>query len=137
VGGAVLFGLSLAAFALTSQYLGSYPLAVFLMFAVGLFSSAYNISAQSSLQMMVPDAMRGRGMGFYIMTYSISPLGALQDGALANLVTTPIAIAAGAMAVVAFAAGPATVNSKVRNLGEWLRQLEAAAVAARQEQPAD
>jgi MFS family permease len=137
VGGAVLFGLSLAAFALTSQYLGSYPLAVFLMFAVGLFSSAYNISVQSSLQMMVPDAMRGRVMGFYIMTYSISPLGALQAGALANLVTTPIAIAAGAIAVVAFAAGPATVNSKVRNLGEWLRQLEAAAVAARQEQPAD
>ena len=137
VGGAVLFGLSLAAFALTSQYLGSYPLAVFLMFAVGLFSSAYNISVQSSLQMMVPDAMRGRVMGFYIMTYSISPLGALQAGALANLVTTPIAIAAGAMAVVAFAAGPATVNSKVRNLGEWLRQLEAAAVAARQEQPTD
>ena len=88
--------------------------------------------------MMVPDAMRGRVIGFYIMTYSISPLGALQAGALANLVTTPIAIAAGALAVVAFAAGPATINGKVRNLGSSLRQLEATAAAgARAEQPAD
>ena len=137
VGGAVLFGLSLAAFALTSQYLGSYALAVFLMFAIGLFNSAYNISVQSSLQMMVPDAIRGRVMGFYIMTYSISPLGALQAGALANLVTTPIAIAIGGVAVVAFAVGPATINSKVRNLGASLRELEATATAgAREEQPA-
>ena len=34
-------------------------------------------------------------MGFYTMTYSINPLGALQAGALAKLVGIPIAIAVG------------------------------------------
>ena len=125
--GAVLFGLSLAAFALSSEYVGSYALAVVLMFAVGLFNSAYNISVQSSLQMMVPDEIRGRVMGFYTMTYSISPLGALQAGALAKLVSVPIAIAIGGLMVAGFAVGPAMINSKVRNLGTILRQLEPAA----------
>ena len=115
--GAVLFGLSLAAFALSSEYVGSYALAVVLMFAVGLFNSAYNIS----------DEIRGRVMGFYTMTYSISPLGALQAGALAKLVSVPIAIAIGGLMVAGFAVGPAMINSKVRNLGTILRQLEPAA----------
>jgi MFS family permease len=129
VGGAVLFGLFLVAFSLTSQYVGSFALALALMFAVGLFNSAYNISVMSSLQMMVPDGIRGRVMGFYTMTYSISPLGALQAGALATLVTTPVAIAIGGAIVAGFAMGPATFNSKVRNLGATLRQLERTAAA--------
>ena len=124
IGGAVTFGLSLVAFALTSQYIGSYSLAAALMFAVGLFNSAYNISVQSSLQMMVPDDIRGRVMGLYTMTYSISPLGALQAGALAGLVTTPIAIAIGGLIVVGFASLSATFNSNVRNLGATLRETE-------------
>ena len=80
----------------------------------------------SSLQMMVPDSMRGRVMGFYTMTYSISPLGAMQAGALATLITVPFAIAAGGLAVVAFALGPALINRQVRNLGTTLRQAEIA-----------
>ena len=124
LGGSITFGLSLIAFALTSQYIGSYPLAIALMFAVGLFNSAYNISVQSSLQMMVPDDIRGRVMGFYSMTYSLGPLGALQAGALAGLVTTPIAIAVGGFAVVGFAGGAAMINTQVRNLGATLRRLE-------------
>ena len=71
--------------------------------------------------MMVPDAIRGRVMGFYSMTYSISPLGALQAGVLANLIGTPIAIAIGGLAVVGFAVGSATVNNKARNLGTGQR----------------
>jgi MFS family permease len=128
LGGAVMFGLSLAAFALTSELIGFYPLALALMFAVGLFNSAYNISVQSSLQAMVPDRIRGRVMGFYTMTYSISPLGAMQAGALGSLITVPFAIALGGIAVVAFAVVPAMVSSKVRNLGPTLKQAEMAAV---------
>ena len=113
--------------ALSSEYVGSYALAVGLMFAVGLFNSAYNISVQSSLQMMGPDEIRGRVMGFYTMTHSISPLGALQAGGLAKLLNVPIAIAIGGLMVAGFAVGPAMINSKVRNLGTILRQLEPAA----------
>ena len=94
IGGAALFGLAVAAFALTAEYVGSLALAMALMFIIGVFNSIYMISIQSSLQVMVPDRMRGRVMGFYGMTWSIMPLGGLQASALTSLFTAPIAIAA-------------------------------------------
>ncbi|MEC9287027.1 MAG: MFS transporter [Chloroflexota bacterium] len=123
IGGAVLFGLSVAAFALTAEYVGSISLAMALMFFMGIFNSVYMISIQSSLQIMVPDRMRGRVMGFYGMTWSIMPLGGLQASALTSVFTAPIAIAAGGIAVAVFALGPAMVNSKVRNLGSHLTPI--------------
>jgi MFS family permease len=124
IGGAVLFGLAVTAFALTSEYVGSMTLAMALMFIMGIFNSVYMISIQSSLQVMVPDRMRGRVMGFYGMTWSIMPLGGLQASALTSLFTAPIAIAAGGLAVAFFALGPAMVNSKVRNLSSHLGPID-------------
>lgn len=124
IGGAVMFGLSVAAFALTSKYVGSYALALFLMFAMGISSSSYMISIMSSLQMMVPDRMRGRVMGFYGMTWSIMPLGGMQAGAMASAVGVPVAIAIGGLVVSAFALGPALVNRRVRNIGSLLLRTE-------------
>ena len=124
IGGAVMFGLSVAAFALTSKYVGSYALAMVLMFAMGISSSSYMISIMSSLQMMVPDRMRGRVMGFYGMTWSIMPLGGMQAGAMASAVGVPVAIAIGGLVVSAFALGPALVNRRVRNIGSLLLRTE-------------
>ena len=120
IGGAALFGLGVAAFALTAEYVGSLALAMGLMFFIGVFNSVYMISVQSSLQIMVPDRMRGRVMGFYGMTWSIMPLGGLQASALTTLFTAPIAIAAGGLVVALFALGTAAVNSTVRNLSGHL-----------------
>ena len=129
IGGAVLFGLAVAAFALTAEYVGSLALAMGLMFVMGVFNSLYMISIQSSLQIMVPDRMRGRVMGFYGMTWSIMPLGGMQASVLTSLFTAPIAIAAGGLAVAFFALGPAAVNSTVRNLGSHLSPIEDVEVA--------
>ena len=76
------------------------------------------ISIQSTLQVLVPDQMRGRVMGFYGMTWSIMPLGGLQAGALANvgMVGAHGAIIIGGITVAAFALGPAFLNRKVRSL---------------------
>ena len=130
IGGAVLFGLTVAAFALTAEYVGSFALVMALMFFMGIFNSLYMISVQSSLQIMVPDRMRGRVMGFYGMTWSIMPLGGLQASALTSVLTAPIALAIGGLAVALFALGPAAVNSKVRNLGSHLTPLEEEAAGA-------
>ena len=124
IGGAVMFGLSVGAFALTSEYVGSYVLALALMVVMGVFSSAYMISIMSSLQMMVPDRMRGRVMGFYGMTWSIMPLGGMQAGAIGSALGVPVAIAIGGLAVSAFALGPALVNRSIRNLGSLLIRAE-------------
>ena len=121
IGGAAIFGLSIMAFALSAQYIGSYLLAGIFMFAMGVSSSAYMISVLSSLQMMVPDYMRGRLMGIYGITWNIMPLGGLYAGVLAGFIGTPFAIAIGGVLVMAFALGPAVFNKQVRNLGQNLR----------------
>ena len=135
IGGAVLFGLAVAAFALTSEYVGSMTLAMILMFVMGVFNSVYMITIQSSLQIMVPDRMRGRVMGFYGMTWSIMPLGGLQASALTSLFTAPIAIAAGGIAVALFALGPAAVNSGVRNLGNNITPIREEDLEPRSPEP--
>ena len=137
MGSGILSGGAIAAFALTAEIVGSLPLAMALMLTIGVFNSLFTTATQSSLQMMVPDHIRGRVMGFYGMTYNIRPLGGMQAGALANVgaIGAPIAIALGGMAVVAFAVG-AMVSTKVRNLSTLLRQAEtAAAPANRSQQP--
>ena len=126
IGGGVMSGLSIAALGLTSAFVGSFTLALVIMFAIGMCNTTYAISIQSSLQMLVPDHMRGRVMGFYGMTHNITPLGGMLASALADLITVPFAIAVGGLAVAAFAIGPAMTNGEVRNLGALLRQVETA-----------
>ena len=128
IGGGVSFGLSIVAFALTSKFVGSFPLALAIMLVMGTSSSIYMISIMSSLQMMVPDRMRGRVMGFYGMTWSIMPLGGLQSGALATFVGVPFAIAIGGGLVAAFALGPGLINKQLRNIGSTLLRSEQEAV---------
>ena len=119
VGGAIVFGVGVIAFGVTSHFLGWYYLALALMVVVGCSNSIYMISIQSSLQMLVPDNVRGRVMGFYSMTWSIMPLGGLQAGALASVswIGAPFAVAIGGAAVVLFALATGTFNGRIRELG--------------------
>jgi len=129
IGGGIMSGLSVATFGLTAAFVGSFPLALAIMFVMGICNTTYATSIQSSLQMLVPDHMRGRVMGFYGMTHNITPLGGMLASALADIITAPLAIAAGGLAVAAFAIGPAMTNGEVRNLGALLYQVETAAAS--------
>ncbi len=117
VGGAALSGVSVAGFALTTRYVGSYPLAIGLMFTTGLFTSTYMISIMSALQAMVPDRLRGRVMALYGVSWSVMLLGGLQAGLIAHFLDAPVAVAIGGIAVTAFALGPALANPTIRRLG--------------------
>ena len=118
VSGAMVFGLAIIAFGLTSHFLASYYLALALMAVIGCSNSIYMISIQSSLQMLVPDNVRGRVIGFYGMTYSIMPLGGLQAGALANVafIGAPFAVAIGGAAVVLFTLAAGACSGRIRQL---------------------
>ena len=130
IGGAAISGIAVAAFGLTSELVGSYALALTLMFVVGAFTSTYRISIMTSLQMMVPDHMRGRIMGLHGISWSIMPLGGLLMGAIATGPGVPWAVAMGGLAVTAFALGPALANRSVRNLGALLDQTETSTPAS-------
>ncbi len=82
------------------------------------------ISIISSLQLLVPDRMRGQAMGFFGMTRNILPLGGIQVGTLASPITAPYTVALGGVAVAVFASGSAALSGQVRNLGTLLRQAE-------------
>jgi MFS family permease len=116
VGGAALSGVSVAGFALTTRYVGSYPLAIGLMFTTGLFTSTYMVSIMSALQAMVPDRLRGRVMALYGISWSVMLLGGLQAGLIAHFIGVPAAVAIGGVAVTAFALGPALANPTIRRL---------------------
>ncbi|MBM3948618.1 MAG: MFS transporter [SAR202 cluster bacterium] len=126
VGGAAFSGLAVAAFALTAGYIGSYPLAIVLMFLAGLFMSAYMVSVMGSIQAMVPDYLRGRVMGLVGATWSFMLLGGLLAGVAAHFIGAPWAVAAGGLAVTAFALGPALLNPGIRGLGAAISEAAVA-----------
>lgn len=123
LGGAVLAGVSLTAFALTSLYLQSFMIALLLIFVVGMATSAYMVQVTTSLQLMAPAELRGRIMGLWAMTYNIMPLGAMFASVLAELVGVPWAVALGGLAVLAFALGPALLNPRIRALEQSVDEL--------------
>ena len=114
----------MAAFAVTSLWVGSFALALVLMFVAGVFNTMQNTALQASMQILVPDHIRGRVMGLYGMTYNIRPLGGMQAGALAGLITAPFAIAIGGIAVAVFAVGAALTSRDLRRLTGLVAESE-------------
>ena len=56
----------------------------------------------------------------------------MQASALAVFIGAPFAVAIGGLAVVAFALGPALMNSKLRNLGDHLQPVDVIATTGGQ-----
>jgi MFS family permease len=110
--GSVLFGGMIMLFALSSWYALS---AVALLLA-GYCQSVYMISTMSTLQMRVPDHLRGRVMGIFSMTYNLMPLGGMLAGVVASVASAPFAVASGGGAVSGFAVLNAAFNKTFRGL---------------------
>ncbi len=124
LGGAVLFGVFLIVFAVTSEVFAFLPLALVLVFLAGVSTSIYMITVMSTLQLLVPNELRGRVMGIYGMTWSLLPIGAMQAGAIAEYTSAALAVGVGGAAVILFALGMTMTSRQVRELG---MQLDAAA----------
>ena len=124
LGGAVLFGVFLIVFAVTSEVFAFLPLALVLVFLAGVSTSIYMITVMSTLQLLVPNELRGRVMGIYGMTWSLLPIGAMQAGAIAEYTSAALAVGIGGAAVILFALGMTMTSRQVRELG---MQLDAAA----------
>src|SRR6478752_1080154 len=92
-------GLALAAFA----YIRIFPLALMLMVLVGGGTILAAASANTILQTIVDDRLRGRVASFYTLAFmGVAPLGNLAAGALAGVVGAPFTFALnGALAVLA------------------------------------
>jgi MFS family permease len=86
------FGASLIAFSLSR----SFPLSVLLMLPVGFAFMVHMAATNTMIQMMIPDALRGRVMSVYSMMFmGMAPFGALMAGTLAHQLGAPLTVALG------------------------------------------
>lgn len=86
------FGAALIAFSLSRTF----PLSVLLMLPVGFGMIVQMASSNTLIQMMVPDALRGRVMSVYSMMFmGMAPIGALLGGTLAHRLGAPLTVALG------------------------------------------
>ena len=73
------FGASLMLLAASGQFM----LALAALVVVAVLAAASDILTQSMIQLSVPNALRGRAMGTWVLAIGSAPLGHLQMGALA------------------------------------------------------
>ena len=104
----VIGAFGLGAFELILGGVQSYPVALLAMYGAGFAAIAMMVSANTAIQLAVPDQLRGRVMSVYTTVFAGStPIGAPVIGWLASAFSTEVAlIVGGAVAVVgALAAG--------------------------------
>jgi len=102
LGGIWLFAVALAAFAFTRHF----ALALVFLWLSGAGLMLFFSTANTTLQTIVPDEMRGRVMGVWALVFGVMiPLGSLEVGMLSPLLGAPATIAFGAAVCALAAAG--------------------------------
>jgi MFS family permease len=92
------FGASLMVFSLSH----SFWISVILLLPVGYTIMLQMASSNTLIQVMVPDALRGRVMAVYSMMFmGMAPIGALFGGALAEHLGAPLTVGIGGTASIA------------------------------------
>jgi MFS family permease len=105
------FGASLVTFSLSHKFWVS----VILLLPVGYSMMLQMACSNTLIQVMVPDALRGRVMAVYSMMFmGMAPIGALLGGALAERLGAPLTIAIGGCACLAGAGWFALHLPKIR-----------------------
>ena len=83
------FALLLVAFAAST----SLPLSIGLMGLIGVVQAIYLATNNTLVQLATPDALQGRVMSLYMMTWGLLPLGSLPQGILADWFGAPTILA--------------------------------------------
>jgi MFS family permease len=92
------FGVGLAVFSLSHNFW----LSVILLLPVGYTMMLQMACSNTLIQVMVPDALRGRVMAVYSMMFmGMAPIGALFGGAIAQRLGAPVTVGIGGVASIA------------------------------------
>ncbi len=91
------FGISMILFA----FCRSFWLSVLFLLPVGYFIMLQMAASNTLIQVMVPDALRGRAMAVYSMMFmGMAPVGSILGGALSDRIGAPWTVAIGGLASV-------------------------------------
>jgi hypothetical protein len=98
---AVAFGVCIVGFGIARWI----PLSFFIVAAIHVAGTTYDVGIYTVLPLVANDAMRGRVLGLYASTLGLNQLGGLAVGSIAALTGAPAAIViAGAVTMVCAAA---------------------------------
>ena len=93
------------------------PLSLLTLFAVGAMNIFVNNLANALVQGLVPDEVRGRVMGIYMLAFfGITPIGALLAGGAATALGAPLTIAISAVCFLGCAAAITAAVPAIRRL---------------------
>ena len=96
----------------------SYPLSLFLAFALGVASQFYMTTVSTVLQVNLPNELRGRVMGIYGLVWELMPVGGMIAGGVAEVAGAPIAVGIGGVMVAAMALAVSVFYPSIRRLEE-------------------
>lgn len=82
----------------------SLPLALFALAGIGGCQMLFMATTNTMLQMIIPDAMRGRVMSIYFLDHGLAPLGALFAGISAHFLGAPATVLLMGAAVIVLTA---------------------------------
>ena len=100
--GAIVLGVASVLLAIST----SFPLSLALMIPVGAGGIAMAATANATIQLAVPDGLRGRVMSVYTTVFSASiPIGGIGVGALASAAGVPVTVAIGGLLSLAVGLG--------------------------------
>ena len=114
-GATVLIAFNLCVALLPGQTIG-FVLALGCAMLTAVCMSMYFVSSMTLLQLVVPDALRGRVMGIYTICFSLIPLGGLLGGAVASVTSPPFAAGLNAGVLAAIVVVVAVTQPSIRRL---------------------
>jgi len=109
------FGGSLIGLGVAPHFVGFIGVVLLVVVANGAGALA-DLLAQSLLQLRVPEHLRGRAGGAWVVAIGLAPLGQLQIGALASLFGVSAALGASGLGLVALAGATALLYPRLRAL---------------------
>jgi MFS family permease len=110
--GGIIFGSLLVVFAFSE----SYPLSLGLAFLLGITSQAYMTTINTTLQLNLPEQLRGRVMGIFGLTWDLMPVGGMVSGTVAEIAGAPMAVALGGIMVSGLAVAIFAFKPQLRHL---------------------
>ncbi len=112
LGGTITFTVAVISFA----FAPSFYVALLFLFLGGLANTIFFVVAMTTLQLRVPERMRGRVMGIYTITFSLIPLGGVMGGIVASVYDERVAVAVGAVILTTIFIFVGVTQPTIRNL---------------------
>ena len=94
----------------------SLPLAMFALFLMGACQMCYMTTANTVVQVVVPDQLRGRVMSIWMLDQGLGPIGALVAGASTEVIGAPSTATWMGAAVILLALSVAWLVPRIREI---------------------